>query len=344
MSESNVSGENYKFVAYSPYDSFGDDTPSEFATIKERSSKQRMGIEEEPLFKGSAIGVKAAIAYENLEASFNQLPTDQQLEGFIFDLVHTHLEGARELLRAAIKKNKILSYTIVLKGRNGDEGRKLEIDALVSGEDRQAIENRVEFTGLPGDYYPPKVIAGSKKAAINAMSLDADKGRLNSGSRIAKEWIRLIELCTTYKINFDHVPIQLRKTILCVLCIYILDDIICSFRGGKEGLASVIMIFQKVFDMANLERVQSHVTKNELMSSIGKKAAEARHSSTTGRLKAFAISEFQSEKKWRSTLAASKIIFSRVQDYAAENTIPTLSAERGPKTVYDWLRESLKNN
>jgi hypothetical protein len=69
-------------------------------------------------------------------------------------------------------------------------------------------------------------------------------------------------------------------------------------------------------------------------STLGKKAANARHDRTTRPLKAKAIELYES-KKWPSVRQAAKYIYRELKQ---DKSMPTrLSPERGEKTIYDWL-------
>ncbi len=75
---------------------------------------------------------------------------------------------------------------------------------------------------------------------------------------------------------------------------------------------------------------------------LARKAANARHDQTTRRLKKKAIKLYES-KKWRSVLQAAKHIYPKLEQFIEAKGIRfRFSPERGPKTVYDWLRAHRK--
>ena len=75
---------------------------------------------------------------------------------------------------------------------------------------------------------------------------------------------------------------------------------------------------------------------------LARKAANAKHDQTTRRLKKEAIRLYEAGK-WRSVLQAAKDIYPKLEQFIeAQSIVFRFSAERGPKTLYDWLRAHRK--
>jgi hypothetical protein len=73
-----------------------------------------------------------------------------------------------------------------------------------------------------------------------------------------------------------------------------------------------------------------------------RKAANERHDRTTRPLKEEAIRLYEA-RKWRSVLQAAKEIYPKLEQFIEAKGIPfRFSSERGPKTIYDWLRAHRK--
>ncbi len=69
---------------------------------------------------------------------------------------------------------------------------------------------------------------------------------------------------------------------------------------------------------------------------LARKAVNAKHNQTTRRLKKKAIKLYES-KKWPSVSQAAKDIYPKLEQFIEAKGIRFRFAERGPKTLYDWL-------
>lgn len=76
---------------------------------------------------------------------------------------------------------------------------------------------------------------------------------------------------------------------------------------------------------------------------LARKAANAKHDQTTRRVKKQAIKLYESKKKWPSVSQAAKHIYPKLEQFIEAQGIRFRFAERGPKTLYEWLLAHRKN-
>ncbi len=110
----------------------------------------------------------------------------------------------------------------------------------------------------------------------------------------------------------------------------------CALEAMEAVCYVDVLALHKDPDRDLQEQLASH------RSALARKGANARHDQTTRPLKAKAIELYES-KKWRSVSQAAKDIYPKLEQFIEAKGIRfSFSAERGPKTVYDWLRAHRK--
>lgn len=123
--------------------------------------------------------------------------------------------------------------------------------------------------------------------------------------------------------------------LLCAMALLQLERTAESMEKEKARLVGYFML-----DTYNLvDRIKKIVNTRDEKEFISRRAkinAGKRHEKTY-KIQDEAIRLYKSKKRWRSTRNAASIIYPDVAEYAKKIGQP-LSQDRGPKTIYDYLR------
>ena len=319
----------FRFTAYSPSKSFEHPTP----WLLKSNGKLALP-EDEPLFVEADIGGIAMGAFYELSNSFGQKqpnwsfgqnPTDKVVQDFINDSALTYIVSICEALRTMVTTGELGLYTLEVEGSG--------IATLMStNKPRSAksdIENHPEYGGT--------LIEEPKLMALEMLGLNTGSSGFDCRS-LGSLWLKLTKECFYHEIEIEKCPIDLKRDILCALCLVTVDNIINSFSDNMKGLAKYIMELQELSDLASMGSGDNEIIRHELLSAQGRKAAVSKHENGSKKLKEFAVAEYQRGGLWKNPRQASRQIFPRMQEFAKENGIPTFSEDRGPDTVYAWLR------
>ncbi len=107
---------------------------------------------------------------------------------------------------------------------------------------------------------------------------------------------------------------------------------------ASEAMNAICYAEQLVAIRENSKMLSQHNTT--ALSLNAKKASRVRHAKNH-ELHALAVKLFFERSDWHSVSAASKAIFPKLQEHGGKIG-HTLTSERGPKTVYDWLLKARK--